>query len=772
MSTFVYVLLCILAVVSALALFAMVNRRAFVRCLFRPPLALLYRARVVGIDNLPQRGGVVIVANHVSWIDGILLLWLLPRNIRFVVDGGNFRSRIGDFLSGAFGTIMMSASPKSIGRALRTAREALVAGEVVGIFPEGTLSRTSQLQAFKPGLTKIVKGTDAKLVPVYLYGMWGSIFSFSGGRFFKKWPSWPRRVVTLYVGKPMPVDSPVTLLQSRVLELGAQASKDHSEQLPLLPCEIIRVWRRDRSLKKVADSTGVELSGRDLLIRTLALRRMLRREILKDDETTVGILLPPSVAGVVTNVAMALDRRVTANLNYTLPSAAINYCIEQARIRTVLTSAKFMEKVDLKIDAQVIRLEELKDKVTKQDKACAFFQAVLMPAFLLRWVLGLHQIRPDDLLTLIFTSGSTGNPKGVMLTHANISHNVEAIRRVVQLTRDDVVLGVLPFFHSFGYSVTLWGAMSLGPMGVYHFNPLDARQVGKLAERYGATVLLGTPTFLRGYVRRVEAEQFAKLTVVVVGAEKMPADLFEAFEKRFGVRPVEGYGTTELSPLVSVNIPPSRSHALFQVDRIEGSVGRPVPGTATRIVSADDESFEMLAGEDGMLLVTGPNVMAGYLGRDDLTQNAIHDGWYVTGDIAHMDDQGFLHITGRLSRFSKIGGEMVPHVRIEEILMSVVDDDPDDDKIRICVTAVPDEKRGERLVVLHRPTIQTVDQMRAALNQAGLPNLFIPSPDSFFVVDDIPILGTGKLDLKHAKDLALQLTSKSPPLVEPSAETS
>jgi acyl-[acyl-carrier-protein]-phospholipid O-acyltransferase/long-chain-fatty-acid--[acyl-carrier-protein] ligase len=762
-SPFLYTLIGAVAIVVMLVLLAIFHRRLFVRMLFRPILRLLYRANVVGLENLPKEGGVVLVSNHVSWIDGIVLLWLLPRNIRFVVDGGNFQSRISDFLGSAFGTIMMSSSPKSIGRALKTAREALNSGEVVGIFPEGTLTRTGQLQAFKPGLTKIVKGTDAQIVPVYLYGMWGSIFSYSGGKFFKKWPECPRRVLSLYVGKPLPIDTSVDILQSKVLALGAKANIDQRGLFPLLPLEIIRVWRRDAKRLKAADSTGVELKARDLLIRTLALRRMLRREVLKDDETTVGLLLPPSVAGVVTNVAMAMDRRVTANLNYTLSEGAINYCIEQAKIRTVLSSAKFLEKMAFKLDANVIPLESLKEKVSTSDKAIAFIQGVLLPVCILKRVLGLHHIQPDDLLTLIFTSGSTGNPKGVMLSYANISHNVEAIRRAVQLTRDDVVLGVLPFFHSFGYSVTLWGVMTLGPAGVYHFNPLDARQVGKLAERFGATVLLGTPTFLRGYLRRIEPEQFSKMSVVVVGAEKMPADLFEAFEQRFKVRPVEGYGATELSPLVSVNIPPSRSHATYQIDRVEGSVGRPLPGTATRVVSLDDYGLELGVGEDGMLLVSGPNLMRGYLGRDDLTQKAVVDGWYITGDIAHIDEDGFLHITGRLSRFSKIGGEMVPHIRIEEELMRVVGDDPEDDKIQICVTAVPDEKRGERLVVLHLQTSKTVDEMKAALSAAGLPNLFIPSSDSFFVVDQIPMLGTGKLDLKKARDVALELTTQHSP---------
>ena len=361
---------------------------------------------------------------------------------------------------------------------------------------------------------------------------------------------------------------------------------------------------------------------------------------------------------------------------------------------------------------------------------------------------------------MIFTSGSTGMPKGVLLSNANISHNVDAIDRAVKLDSHDTVLGILPFFHSFGYSVTLWAVNTLGPRGVYHFNPLDAKQVGKLAEKYKVTVLLATPTFLKSYMRRVQPEQFSELDVVVVGAEKMQRDQFEAFEKRFGVRPVEGYGTTELSPLVSVNIPPSRSQAKFQRDRIEGSVGRPLPGVAARVVEPDTDR-ELCAGEDGMLLISGPNVMQGYANREEQTREAMQGCWYVTGDIAHIDEEGFIHITGRLKRFSKIGGEMVPHGRVEDELEKLLREGDDDDVKRACVTAVPDEKKGERLIVLHLPTSHSVESLCKGLSEAGLPNLFIPSQDSFLEVEAIPMLGTGKLDLAGAKEIALQRLGRS-----------
>ena len=732
--------------------------RFTVRLPFTLLLPLLYRKQVVGIENLPKEQGCVVVSNHVSWIDGVLLLWMLPRNVRFVVDGGNFTNPIFKFLASSFGTIMMSANPKSIGRALKTGRQGVQDGDLIGIFPEGTLTRTGQLQTFKPGYKKILKGTDGCIVPVYMEGMWGSIFSHSGGKLFFKWPDKFRRRLTLHIGKPVEADTPIAHVRSKVLALGAEATIHNRREFPILAKQIIRVWRKRWKALQVADSLGQEASGRGMLMKVFALRRVLRREVFSDDEKFVGVLLPPSVGGVAVNVALAIDRRVTANLNYTVSSDVVNHCIKDVGVKHVLSTEKFISKTGLEVDSEMVMLDSLRDKVTVLDKAIAFIQAYLIPAILLDLILGLNKIQPDDLLTVIFTSGSTGMPKGVLLSNANISHNVDAIDRAVRLNSKDTVLGILPFFHSFGYSVTLWAVQTLGPCGVYHFNPLDAKQVGKLSEKHGVTVLLGTPTFLRGYLRRVKPEQFSKLDVAVVGAEKMPADLFAQFEDKFGVRPVEGYGATELSPLVSVNIPPSRSPAKFQPDRVEGSVGRPLPGVSARVVTPDTDD-ELDSNEDGMLLISGPNVMQGYANREDLTRDTIQNGWYVTGDIAHIDQEGFIHNTGRLSRFSKIGGEMVPHVRVEEELGQAFREGEDDEQVRLCVTAVPDAKKGERLIVLHLKTEKDITEIRKTLSDVGLPNLFIPSQDSFLEIDEIPMLGTGKLDLKGAKQKAAEMVA-------------
>jgi acyl-[acyl-carrier-protein]-phospholipid O-acyltransferase / long-chain-fatty-acid--[acyl-carrier-protein] ligase len=521
-----------------------------------------------------------------------------------------------------------------------------------------------------------------------------------------------------------------------------------------LASEFVKTCKKRKRAVKIADSMGNELTGGGLLTRSLILRRLLLRGVLGADERFVGLLIPPSVAAVVANMSLSLDRRVPVNLNYTASSGVLNQCIAQAGIRHVLTSRAVMEKFDLNLDAELVYLEDFRSKATRLDKISGALASYLVPANWLCRALGLHRVQADDLVTLVFTSGSTGTPKGVMLTETNISSNVQAIEQVIHLQPDDVLLGILPFFHSFGYTVTLWAVMTIDIQGAYHVNPLDGRQVGKLCKKQGVTVMLGTPTFLRNYLRRCEREDFESVDTVVVGAERLPPELSDAFEQAFGIRPIEGYGTTECSPLVSVNIPPSRSLDKQLVDAKEGTVGRPMPGVRAKVTDLDTGQ-ELGTGQPGMLWIKGPNIMKGYLGRDDLTSEALQDGWYRTGDVALIDEDGFIRITGRESRFSKIGGEMVPHIQIEEALAKLIEADEEQGP-KAVVTAIPDPRKGERLIVIHTPLEETPEQLCAGLARAGLPNLFIPSMDSFHQVDELPILGSGKLDLKGIRQIALE----------------
>ncbi len=492
-------------------------------------------------------------------------------------------------------------------------------------------------------------------------------------------------------------------------------------------------------------------------MKALVLRRLLERHVLAPDEKRVGVLLPPSTGGLVVNAALALMGRVAVNLNYSASEETINACIQAAGIRHVLTSGKVLEKLGMNLVGEIVLLESFKDKVTFGDKLAGVVGGYLTPVATLERRLGLAKIDMQDMVTIIFTSGSTGRPKGVVLTHENIVSNIRAFESAVHLDRDDVLLGILPFFHAFGYTVTLWAPLILDVAGAYHFNPLDARQVGKLCQETKATILLSTPTFLRSYIKRVEPADFATLDVVVVGAEKMPIPVADAFEKRFGVRPVEGYGATELAPVAAVNIPPTRSRTA-EADLREGSIGKPLPGVRARVV--DPETLVELPLEtEGMLEVTGPNLMQGYLDDPDKTAEVVKDGWYITGDMARIDPDGFIYITGRQSRFSKIGGEMVPHLRVEEEIQEYLAAEDEERQLAV-VTGVPDEKKGERLVVLHLPIDKTPDEIVTALRTKGLPNLWVPGTDCFLEVPELPLLGSGKLDLKGLAKVALERFGK------------
>ena len=314
---------------------------------------------------------------------------------------------------------------------------------------------------------------------------------------------------------------------------------------------------------------------------------------------------------------------------------------------------------------------------------------------------------------------------------------------------DDRVLGILPFFHSFGFMGTLIVPAVLGVGVVYHVSPLDAKVIGALVRQYKMTFLIATPTFLQMYNRGCEPEDFGSLQFVMTGAEKLPDRVAQAFEDKFGIRPLEAYGLTECSPAVTVNTRDFRAAGFRQVGAKRGKIGHPLPAISVRIV--DPDTFQPLPiGQPGLLLIRGPNVMKGYLGKPEKTAEVIRDGWYVTGDIATLDEDGFLMITDRLTRFSKIGGEMVPHIKIEEKLHELAGVTEQ----TFAVTGVPDEKKGERLVVLHTLNDGQLQPILEKLTTSDLPNLWKPRPDQFFHVEKLPYLGTGKLDLRNVREVA------------------
>jgi acyl-[acyl-carrier-protein]-phospholipid O-acyltransferase/long-chain-fatty-acid--[acyl-carrier-protein] ligase len=361
---------------------------------------------------------------------------------------------------------------------------------------------------------------------------------------------------------------------------------------------------------------------------------------------------------------------------------------------------------------------------------------------------------PDDLATVIFSSGSTGTPKGVMLSHHNIVSNIEGICQVIQFTKKDRILGVLPFFHSFGFTATIWLPLLAGFGVVYHPNPMDAKTIGETVQKYQATLLISTPTFYAGYLRRCSAEEFASLRYAIAGAEKLREQISRGYKEKYGIDLLEGYGCTELAPVVSVNIPDVIGGVEKQIGHKPGSVGHPIPGVAVKVIDPDTE-LPLPCGREGLLLVKGPNCMLGYLGQPELTAQAFRDEWYVTGDIAAIDEDGFIRITDRLSRFSKIGGEMVPHVKIEEAINQVLGNSA------VVVTALPDEQRGEKLIAFYTQNGISRDELWNRLNRSELPKLWIPKRENLYWLESLPLLGSGKIDLKQIKLLAYEQAAKA-----------
>ncbi len=714
----------------------------------------VYRLKIVGREHVPEHGGALLLPNHVSFVDGLLLLASLDRPVRFLVDRRYYERPVFHQIARVMGAIPIASdgSPREILRAFREAIRRLDEGELVCLFPEGQITRTGGLLSFRQGFERIIKGRENPVIPVYLDRVWGSIFSFIGGKFLMKWPERVPYPVTVVYGAPMSSDVTATDVRQRVQELGEVAWRMRQGSRRPLHHTFVRAARRHPLRMACADVTRPHVTCLESLVGAIALARALRPHWANQD--TVGIVLPPSVGGVLVNLAATLSGRTTVNLNYTTGQSGMALAAKQARLETIVASRVFTEKADLAMPegVTVIWIDDVRKTIGLARRWVAVALALVAPLGLLeRYAGAMRRPRMDDLATIIFSSGSTGEPKGVMLSHFNVDANVEGVAQVFHLGPDDRVLGILPFFHSFGYLATIWLAVNHGVGVVYHPTPLDAGSIGDLIHTHRVTILIATPTFLQLYVRRCVPDQFGSVRVVLTGAEKLSERLANAFEAKFGIRPIEGYGVTECAPVIAMNCPDFRAAGFYQPASRRGTVGRPLPGVSVRIVDPDS-CVPVPVGTPGMLLVKGSNLMQGYLNRPDLTAGAMRDGWYVTGDLASLDQDGFITITDRLSRFAKIGGEMVPHGVVEEALHQAAGVET-----QMCaVTSVPDEKKGEQLVVLHTFDEDAIPGLLASVAATNLPNLFIPRKDAFLKVDHIPVLGTGKVDLRELKRVACE----------------
>ena len=716
----------------------------------------IYKIRIVGRDNLPPKGGALLVCNHLSFADALLLIAATDRPIRFLMFKGIYEQRWIKPFAKILRAIPVSSEqrPRELLHSLQAASEAIRNGEVVCIFAEGQITRIGQLLPFQRGFERIMKNVDAPIIPISLDGVIGSPTSFRHGRMVRRFPEHLPHPVTVSFGRALPSNANHIAVREAVQELIADAWQYRRARMVPMPRNFVRSARRHPGRFAMSDAVSGKVKFGAALVKTVFLARRLKT--VWRGQNMVGLFLPPSVPGALVNHAAFLCGKVPVNLNYTLSEATIAACARQCDITTTITSRKFLEKIKLTPPGKLIYLEDLAANPTTTEKLLAWLLARLAPYALLRRAVGQDkEVALDDLATVIFSSGSTGEPKGVLLSHYNILSNMSQFSHILNFTHRDRFLGILPFFHSFGFTVTLCLPAEIGAGVGYHANPLDARAIGTLVRENAVTLLLATPTFLQLYLRGVPSEDFGSLQLVVVGAEKLSERLADAFEQHFGIRPLEGYGTTECAPAVAVNIMDFRAAGFHQIGGKRGKIGRVLPGMMARLMDADHpwDGQPVAPGESGMLLVRGPNIMQGYLGQPEKTADVLRHGWYCTGDVATMDEDGFLQITGRLSRFSKIGGEMVPHLKIEEKLQELAGKAEQ----TFVVTGVPDEKKGERLVVLHKLVDGELPPVLEKFAGSDLPNLWKPKADSFYRVETFPMLGTGKLDLRGVKETAAKL---------------
>jgi acyl-[acyl-carrier-protein]-phospholipid O-acyltransferase/long-chain-fatty-acid--[acyl-carrier-protein] ligase len=724
----------------------------------------VYRITIVGRDNIPEKGGALFVCNHMSFVDALLLIASTDRPIRFLVFKGIYDVPIIKPWAKMMKAIPISSEqrPREMIRSLREASETLRQGDVVCIFAEGQITRTGQLLPFRRGFERIMKGVDVPIVPINLDGVWGSIFSFERGRFLWKVPRQIPYPVTVSFGKPLPATSNATEVRRAVQELQSEAFMQRRKRMVTLDASFVRSARMHPLRFLAADGRTPQLRFGQALTKTIFLARRLRKHWAGQE--MVGILMPPSVGGALINYAATLLGLTTVNLNYTANNEVLASCAKQCNLQTVVTSKAFLERFPkLEVPGKTLLLEDITADPKLGEKLTALFYRFFLPYGLLKSAFGARKQSLDDLCTVIFSSGSTGDPKGVMLTHYNVGANIRQVAQVFMLGRHDKVMGILPFFHSFGFMATLWMPVAIGVGVVYHPNPLDARAISALVGQYHVTFMVATPTFLQAYIRRCNPEHFGSLQFVLVGAEKLPDRVALAFEDTFGIRPLEGYGCTECSPVVTVNGRDFRAPGFRQVAARRGRIGHPLPGVTVRIADIDTGA-PVPAGTSGLLYVKGPNVMKGYLGRPEKTAEVLKDGWYMTGDVAVMEEDGFITITDRLTRFSKIGGEMVPHIKIEDKLHELAGLTEQ----AFAVTAVPDEKKGERIAVLHTLPDGQLAPVLEKLAQCDLPALWKPRANQFYRIEAIPYLGTGKLDLRTLKSKAAELATRvgAPPSSE------
>ncbi|MFB0974860.1 MAG: acyl-[ACP]--phospholipid O-acyltransferase [Tolumonas sp.] len=761
-------LLYLMAVVTVLGCVYTISKmpQSLLRFIAQGLLSQRYKVDIQGIQNIPSTGGVLLLGNHISWIDWAIVQIASPRPVRFVIIKSIYEHKYLKWLFRLYGCIPIANTGSR--RALETISELLNQGEVVCLFPEGSISRNGHLGEFRRGFELACRrvNDDVVIVPFYLRGLWGSQFSRSSNKLKTLRRSGYYREIIVAFGQPQSKTSNATFVKQRVFELSVQSWQRHVENLPTLTnAWISSVKKAERRRLSLADGISKPLTADKALTAAWALSHRIRQI---SPEQNIGVLLPTSTGGVLCNMATLLAGKTIVNLNYTASKNALIAAIEQADIQTIYTSRRFIERlvkrnpdaVSVLEGRYIIYLEDLRSQIHFNETFWRWLAIRMLPARILKHLCN-HSHDSQQTAAILFSSGSEGSPKGVMLSHQNIMANLKQISDVVNTQEQDVLMSCLPLFHAFGLTVNQFMPLIEGIPVVCHVDPTDAVGVAKNVAQYRATILCGTSTFFRLYAKhpKVHPLMMESLRIVVAGAEKLNPAVREAFLSRFNKHILEGYGATETTPVASVNLPDCLDTQYWdlQIGSKTGSVGMPLPGSSVRIV--DPETFEQLpTGSDGMILIGGPQVMQGYLNNPEKTASVIKEiddsRWYVTGDKGHLDEDGFLFIVDRYSRFAKIGGEMISLTTVEQAVQKALPEETE-----VIAVNLPDEKKGEQIVLLTTASLDP-DHLRKTMLAQGCPPLLLPS--RILQLTHLPKLGSGKTDFSLARQVALQTQEQDP----------
>ncbi|MBE6378103.1 MAG: hypothetical protein E7051_04700 [Lentisphaerae bacterium] len=716
---------------------------------------VMFRLRVIGKENMPYSGPILLVSNHVSLVDMLMIQAVVRQRVRFMV-----RTEIINFLPTRFifwylGVLSVPSArhPKAMKKFFGEIQHRLRKGETICFFPEGAISGSGNLMRFRSGVQALIPpDIQVTVMPVRLGMIHGRLTGIYKNRLrFHKLTRWPVDF-SVAIGKPVDPNLSAFQLRQKISELGAIA--ETSPQPGERPIHTAFIYYAKRHLfgKIFYDATTETwFSNFKMLLLTIMLSKIIRK-IDKGTSGYTGVLLPntPIAAGVLLSVQCA--DRTPAIMNFSAGRQVALDSVRRAGVKTILTSRKFLDKLKWEPSEEMVLLEDIVPTISKGKKILAMLMAIFLPTrTLVRNIAPLSCYNMFQQAALLFSSGSTGTPKAVMLTQRNINCDIQSFIRVVDWSTNDRVAGNLPIFHSFGFTVCFALPATTGTPVAYVANPLDSAVIVRSVRDFKITILCATPTFLQKYLMKAKPEDFKTLRLCITGAEKLRTELAERYRNMTGRDIVEGFGCTELSPIVTINLNNSIYTMGTKSDH-PGSIGCPLPGIHARIVDINT-GVELPPGEDGRLQVRAGSVMKGYLGQPELTEQVIQNNYYDTGDIGHMDEDGYIYITGRASRFSKIGGEMVPHEGVEEAITQILHSE----NREIAVAGRSDRLKGERLVVFH--IIENIDTAAIinGLREAGLPNIWIPKADDFIKVDHLPMLGSGKLDLSALRKMAEKL---------------